>query len=247
MERPRLLLVAQITELEWRIKPLLEEWADVAAYDAPGVGDEPAADPLDADAVVARGLVEIERRGWDRCVIAGDEFASPMAVRIAAARPEAVAGLALGHAVLNYAGDKHDSPVDAEVMAGFRQLLQTDYRSWARAFTQITQGDYDDETMERFIERVPAPVAQQLVVLASEMATGDFEPLLRELGKPMLLAEHHGCIVFRREGYREAVDAFPAAHTVSTTVKPNCSPEFAQALRTFCEATTGAGTTAAKY
>ena len=42
MERPRLLLVPELTELEWVIKPLLEEWAEVASYDAPGVGDEPA-------------------------------------------------------------------------------------------------------------------------------------------------------------------------------------------------------------
>ena len=42
MERPRLLLVPMLTEVEWVIRPLLEEWAEVASYDAPGVGDEPA-------------------------------------------------------------------------------------------------------------------------------------------------------------------------------------------------------------
>jgi pimeloyl-ACP methyl ester carboxylesterase len=247
MERPRLLLVAQITELEWRIKPLLEEWAEVASYDSPGVGDEPAAEPLDADAIVGRGLAEIDRRGWDRCVIAGDEFAGAIAVRIAAARPEAVAGLALGHACLSYSEDKHDSPVDAAVMAGFTQLLQTDYRSWARAFTQITRGSYDDETMELFLDRVPAPVALELEKLGTEMKEGH-EPLLRGLRVPMLFAEHKDCIVFRREGYREAVQAFPEAHTVSTLEKPNCSPAFAQALRSFCDAiAAGADTTAARY
>ena len=36
--RPRILLVPHFSELDWRIKPLLEEWAHVASFDAPGVG-----------------------------------------------------------------------------------------------------------------------------------------------------------------------------------------------------------------
>ena len=36
---PRLLLVPSFTELEWGIKPSLEGWADVATFDAPGIGD----------------------------------------------------------------------------------------------------------------------------------------------------------------------------------------------------------------
>jgi hypothetical protein len=38
MRRPRILLVPHFSELDWRIKPLLEEWAQVASFDAPGVG-----------------------------------------------------------------------------------------------------------------------------------------------------------------------------------------------------------------
>ena len=34
----RVLLVPTVTEVEWKIKPLLEEWADVASFDAPGSG-----------------------------------------------------------------------------------------------------------------------------------------------------------------------------------------------------------------
>ena len=41
MARPRLLLVAEFTELEWAIKPELEEWAEVLSFDPPGVGTEP--------------------------------------------------------------------------------------------------------------------------------------------------------------------------------------------------------------
>jgi hypothetical protein len=37
--RPRLLLVPEFTEVEWtQIRPQLDEWADVASYDPPGVG-----------------------------------------------------------------------------------------------------------------------------------------------------------------------------------------------------------------
>ena len=40
MTRPRLLLVPLLTELEWDpIRAQLEEWADVASYDLPGVGE----------------------------------------------------------------------------------------------------------------------------------------------------------------------------------------------------------------
>ena len=237
MDRPRLLLVTQITELEWRIKPLLEEWADVATYDSPGVGDEPRVDQLDYDGLVAHGVAQLDRRGWDRCVIAGDEFASGLALRIAAERPDRVAGLALGHAALSYR-DNETGPIDSSVMAGFRQLLATDFRSWARAYTQITQGAYDDATMERFIERVPPDVAQQLAQIAfRQMRDEDdsYEPLLRGLGVPLLFAEHRDCIVFRREGFEEAAAAFPDAARLCTPEKPNCSPAFAEALREFCE------------
>ena len=36
--RPRLLLVPSFTELEWGIRPELEEWAEVVSFDCPGVG-----------------------------------------------------------------------------------------------------------------------------------------------------------------------------------------------------------------
>jgi hypothetical protein len=80
-ERPHLLLVPQLAELEWVIQPLLEEWADVATYDAPGVGDEPPVDDFGAEAVARRGLEEIERRGWERFFVVADEFGAAAATR----------------------------------------------------------------------------------------------------------------------------------------------------------------------
>jgi hypothetical protein len=40
--------------------------------------------------------------------------------------------------------------------------------------------------------------------------------------------------LFTAEGYADAVAAFPAAITVSTSEKPSASPAFAEALHSFC-------------
>jgi class 3 adenylate cyclase len=74
----RLLLVPSFTELEWGIRPALEEWAEVASFDTPGVGDQPlppdiAPDPNRAseflsrwrNAAAERGLAEVDRHGWE--------------------------------------------------------------------------------------------------------------------------------------------------------------------------------------
>jgi hypothetical protein len=86
LTRPRLLLVPLITELEWVIRPRLEEWAEVATFDLPGVGDEPAVEPLDRQAVIDRALAELDRRGWDSYVLVCDGSALPTGVRVAHAR-----------------------------------------------------------------------------------------------------------------------------------------------------------------
>jgi pimeloyl-ACP methyl ester carboxylesterase len=234
VSRPRLLLVPWITELEWRIKPFLEEWADVASYDCPGVGDEPGVEPHDANAVIDRGLAELDRLGWDRCVIVSDEFGTAIAVRIAEARPDVVEGMALGHACLSFSEKGADAPVSSDMMAGFNRLLDTDYRAWVRAYTQITQGAYDEETMRLFLERVPPAVCKrQSAVVDALTADTDVEAALRELQVPLLFAEHRDCLVFRREGFEQAVAAFPQAETMWTAEKPSCSPAFAEKLRSF--------------
>ena len=102
MSRPRVLLVPTFTDLEWTIKPLLEDWAEVASYDAPGIGNEPDPDGLLTPATAERGITEIERRGWDGCVVAGDEFGSVAAILLGRRRPDLVDALAIGHAAVSY-------------------------------------------------------------------------------------------------------------------------------------------------
>jgi len=197
------------------------------------VGSEPPPSEYGTEAVVTRGLEELERRGWDSCVIAGDEYGGYPAIHLAAGNPELVAGLALGHACLSLRGHGERAPLDGEVMSALMRLAEIDYRSFARHLSQATQDAYDDQTADAYMERVP----QEAVVDYRVFVRGedeDLEPLLRRLDRPMLLAEHDGCLGWTREGFEDAVAAFPAATTASMTVKCSASPEFAEALREFC-------------
>lgn len=239
MARPRIVLAPALTELEWPIRSDLAEWADVASYDAPGVGAEAPPASWDLEAVVARGLEEVDRRGWDEYFVVGDEFGSVVAVHLAAARPQAVAGLALGHACIGFprAGEGPPSLTE-EVMGSFERLLHVDYRTYVRHLTQLTRGAYDDAIAEEFMARVPHRVA-----LAYEGAqvrgAGDLESLIRSVEAPLLLAQHEGCLGFTDEGYARAVAAFPHAQAAGFAVKPSASEEFADALREFCTAAAG--------
>jgi pimeloyl-ACP methyl ester carboxylesterase len=238
MQRPRLLLVPQVCALDWKIVSQLADWAEVATYDAPGVGDEPAAGAIDREAIARRGLDELDRLGWERCVLVADEFGVPTALLLARMRPDAIAGVALGHTCLSHGVDGDRPPVNGAVLDLLVQVAQTDHHTWARHVTQVTQGAYDDEIVEGYIARVPPRVAAQfaLVMQDSDPSMRDTLAELAERGVPMLFARHDGCLMFTPEGYADAVAAFPMAQRITTAVKPSASPEFAEALRPFCVA-----------
>jgi hypothetical protein len=84
------------------------------------------------------------------------------------------------------------------------------------------------------LERIPTGVAQAYT--RETMADpGDWiEDALRNLSKPLLLAEHDPCLLFTKEGYEAAVSAFPDSMRVTCSEKPSVSPTFADALRAFC-------------
>jgi hypothetical protein len=207
----------------------------VASYDAPGVGDEPRRGELDMNALRGRGLEEIERRGWERCLIAGDEHGAFPAIEIAAARPERLAGLAIGHACLSYRRHGERPPIRADVMSAFNRLAEVDYRTYARALTQLTQDAYDDETAEEYIRRVPQEVTLAYAPeVFDTMAETEVGPKLRGLHRPLLFAKHEGCLAWTDEGFDDAVAAFPDARAVTIAQKPSVSPAFAEALREFC-------------
>src|SRR2546422_10321725 len=135
MSASRLLLVPSFTELEWGIRPGLEEWAEVASFDTPGVGDEPLPDDVEVDpdrapellarwreAAVERGLEEVDRRGWERFVVVTDSHGSPTAVRLARRASDRVLGLAIGHASLSHGTEGDRAPMRAGVWQVMAQL-----------------------------------------------------------------------------------------------------------------------------
>jgi hypothetical protein len=231
--KPRLLLVPLLTELEWVIKPQLEQWADVAGFDVPGVGEEPPVEPLDREAIVKRALLELDRRGWDSYVLVCDGSVLPTGVRVAHARPKAVEAMALGHARLSNSTEGERPTVNKEVMEAFAQLAESNYADFVRyGLTQVTHGSIGDELAAKMLERVPIDVGRAVW----EMNLRDSEPfdhLIREIDVPLLLAKHEGCLGSTDEGFADAVAAFPQARTMSAPNAPSVSSEFAEALREF--------------
>ena len=240
MARPRLLLCPQFTEVEWAIAPQLSEWAEIATFDAPGVGDEPLPAELahlDREMVVQRAIEEVESLGWDSCFVVGDAWGTATAVRFAEARPDRVLGIALGHASVDYGTQGERPAVNGELVAAMTQLLRSDYDSFVRyGLTQFTQGGFDEDTAGRMVDRFPP---MDVATRVWEMHVSRPEPvgeLLAKLNTPILLAKHEGCLVFTPEGYEDLVSSFPDAETVSVGKATSASEEFADALRAFCEA-----------
>jgi pimeloyl-ACP methyl ester carboxylesterase len=244
MATPRVLLCPQFTEVEWAIAPRISEWAEVATFDAPGVGDEPPPDGgpdlINRDAVVQRALAEVESRGWDSYFVVGDAWGSATAAHVAAERPGPVRGVALGHATLHFETDGERPAVNGEVVAAMTQLLRTDYDSFVSyGITQFTQGGFDEELSRRMVERFPP---SEITSRVWEMHVRQAEPigdLLRRLDKPLLLSRHDGCLVFTAEGYEDAIAAFPQAQRLTMHKPSGASDEFAEALRRFCASVEG--------
>jgi hypothetical protein len=233
---PRLLLVPEFTEVEWAgIRPQLEEWAEVASYDPPGVGGEPEAESFDRAAIVSRGLEELDRRGWERCFVASEGWAIASAVQLALARPGAVDGLALGHAKLSYRREGPRAPINAAVYEAMTELVDTDHEEFLRhGAVQLTGGSIDEEQAERMIARFPREVMQRgwRMITSDDVNIGE---LLAQLDCPLLFAKHEGCLGSTEEGFEDATEAFPRAKTISVAEAPLSSVDFARALREFCE------------
>jgi pimeloyl-ACP methyl ester carboxylesterase len=241
VSRPRLLLVPEFTEIEWDvIRPHLEEWAEVASYDPPGVGAEPLpeGDPesFGPELFAERGVDELASRGWDRFFVVADGWGIPSAVRIARERREGVQGIALGHARLSHRREGERAPVNGELVAALTQLISQDYDAFVRyGIAQATKGSISEEMAQRMIERFP----KDLMALGWERITGDdtpIEPILREIDRPLLLAKHEGCLVSTEDGFEDAVAAFPDAPTFVSQDAPTVNPAYADALRSFCGA-----------
>jgi hypothetical protein len=237
--RPRLLLVPLLTELEWVIRPQLEEWAEVVTFDIPGVGEEPPVEPLDRRAIVQRALLEVDRHGWESYVVVCDGSALPTGVRVAHARAASVKAMALGHARLANRLEGERRTINREVMEAFDQLAETNYPDFVRyGLTQITHGSIGDELAAQMLDRVPIEVARS--IWGGNLRDPEpFDHLIRDVGAPLLFAKHEGCLGNTEEGFAEAVAAFPDARTVSVPEAPCVSGEFAASLKEFCAGVLG--------
>jgi hypothetical protein len=231
--RPCVLLVPEFTEVEWTIRPLLEEWATVRSFDPPGIGDEPRASNPSREGIVRRGLEEFDRFEGEQTFVIADGWGIATAARIAEARPNALAGLVLGHARLSNRHQGEDAPIRPEVYAAMTQLIETDAPSFVRfGIAQVTRGSVDEDLAERMLERIPTDyMADGWATLTADEAFGD---LLASLDVPVLLAKHEACLMSSDEGFDAAVARLPAAETIAVLDPPASSAEFAAAVREFC-------------
>lgn len=250
MSRPRLLLVSSFTELEWGIRPALEAWAEVASCDMPGVGEEPLPDDFKIDpeqavellsswraAAVERGLAEVDRHGWERFVIAADSHGAPTAVGLAGERRDSVLGIALGHASLSHATEGERAPKRGEVWAALAELTKHGSGEFVRyGIAQMTRGGISEEVAKQMVERFPDMDLVSAMVEALGRVPEPIGEDLAALDLPLLLAKHEGCLARTDEGFEDIVAAFPNARTVICPEQCSSSPEFAEALRAFCEA-----------
>jgi hypothetical protein len=249
VDPPRLLLVPSFTELEWGIRPALEDWAEVAAFDMPGVGTEPLPAGIEPDpsraaellslwrgAGAKRGLEEVERRGWERFVVVTDSHGAPTAVRLARTRSGAVLGLAIGHASLSHVTEGERAPMNRSIWEVMVQLARQGGEAFVRhGIAQATRGGISEDVAQQMLERFPD---MELVAATVEALGHDPEPIgdhLASLGVPLLLAKHEGCLGRTDEGFEDIVAAFPDAHAVICPETCSASPAFVDALREFCE------------
>jgi pimeloyl-ACP methyl ester carboxylesterase len=246
---PRLLLVPSFTELEWGVKPLLEAWADVVTFDAPGVGSSRIPFDLEPERLLDPGLLTrwreeaarigldaVDSRAWARFVVVTDSWGSPTAVRIAASRPSSVVGLAIGHAALSHSTEGDRAPERAGVRSALVELARQGSEAFVRyGIAQMTRGGIDEETAQKMVERFPD---MDLVTATLEALGEQAEPIgdeLRAIDVPLLLAKHEGCLGSTDEGFEDIVNAFPEAEIVICPEMCASSPTFAEALRPFCE------------
>jgi hypothetical protein len=242
-----LLLVPSFTELEWGIRDQLEEWAEVASFDTPGVGAEPPGFDVDVEAspaqlldswrsaAVERGLLEVDRLGWSRFLVATDSHGAPTAVRLAQRRRESVLGMAIGHAALSHGSEGDRAPMRGEIWAAMSQLARQGSEAFVRhGIVQMTRGGVSEERAQEIVERFPDV---DLVSAMVDALGQEAEPIgdeLAALDLPLLLAKHEGCLGRTDEGFEDIVAAFPEARTAICPEQCSSSPAFAEALCEFC-------------
>ena len=132
--------------------------------------------------------------------------------------------------------------MNPEIADMSRRLLAIDFRSFIRQDVGVwdARPDYSvesaDELADALVARVPREFGLRLMdelEAGIDESGGSLAPFIRDLGLPLLLAQHEDCVVFTPHGFDEFVAAFPDAATVTTPASPCVSAEFAAALESW--------------
>jgi hypothetical protein len=230
--RPRLLYVPIFAEFEAiQLREAIGDWAEVESFDGPGAGTRAHEDPGGPEDMAAAGAARLDELGWDRCVLVCDSHAQPSGIELALRDPR-VAAAAISHAVARYSTAGERPSLNAAVYDAAGQLLETDYRSFGHALTQLTQGAIDESWVARFIDEVPRETAQRRTTALRESV--DLVTRLRDEDLEVLLAGHRGCLMLTREGLEDAAAAVPHARVVEFDAVPLSDPGYHAALRELC-------------
>ncbi len=214
-------LVRSFAELEWGIRPALEEWAEVTSFDAPGVGGneippEVELDPSRGaellsrwrDAAARIGVDAVDRRGWERFVVVTDSYGAPTAV-CASPRCGVMSSSDLRSVTLlvSHSREGERAPERAGVFAAMVQLARQGSEAFVRyGIAQMTRGGIDEDTAQKMVERFPD---MELVTVMLEALAQDPEPIGEDLAALESAAprwqSHEGCLGSRsRRGFRRA-------------------------------------------
>lgn len=230
--RGRLLYVPVFAAFEaGALRTVAADWADVESFDGPGAGTRRGEDPGGVPGMAAAGAARLDELGWDRCVLVCDSHAQAAGVELALRDPR-IAGIAISHAATHYTAGGERPSLNAAIFDTAAQLLTTDYRSFGRALTQLTQGALDDAWIDRFIEEVPEPTARAR--LASLTEGLELAVRLRDEDLEVLLAGHRGCLMWTPEGIEDAAAVLPHARVVEFDDVPLSDPGYHEALRELC-------------
>jgi hypothetical protein len=229
--RPRILYVPIFAAFEARQFAGIAEWAEVESFDSPGTGRRRDDPPVGFEGMAAAGSERLDELGWDACVVVCDSHAQAAGTELAVRDPR-VRGVAMGHAALRYDATGPEPTLNPAVHAAARQLLDTDYRSFGRALTQLTLGVLDDDWVDAFLAAVPPEATRTRLV---ELTNGvELASRLRGEDVKLVLARHVGCMMWTAEGFEEAAAALPEAATVDCDTVPMADPAFHDAARELC-------------
>lgn len=240
MSRPRLLYVPIATRFEAERVIALADWADIATFDAPGAGENRELESRGVAGVVEAALARLDGLDWQRCGVICDSHSQAAAVDLVMSHPERVEGVYVGHAAARYRLGGDRPAMVPPVHEAAQQLLETDYRSFARAVTQMTQGLVDDAYVERWIATVPQPVASDILGDLAERQP-ELVARLRGADLPVVLGKHEGCVMWTPESFEDACRALPEATKIVSDGIPTQDPRFLEAVRALSSGAGAAG------